>query len=193
MLTAQQFAESVAEAAPARRHLRAVVHEANKDKIRRRNRIVAIALGGLVAIGALQLTLNLAIVQGAYELDALETQSSQLAKEIEATEDDLTVVSSSQSLAAKASELGMVPTPVAAYIDMSTGSLSGVPTPASEDGELTDGYVPNQLLEQGESNIEIAEPVSPVPLPAKPTAVTPPPAKGSTPPPAASLPTPQTR
>ncbi|WP_159600039.1 hypothetical protein [Agromyces humi] len=173
MLTARQFADTVAEVAPARRHLRAVVHEVNKPKIRRRQRMVATVLGGLVAIGALQLTFNLAIVQGAYELDALEVRSASLSKEIETTSDALTVLESPQSLATKAAQLGMVPTSSAVFMDIATGATAGVPAPASEDAELTDGYVPNQLLENGEANVEVADPVvapvdaAPVPQDAK--------------------------
>ncbi|MDO5093153.1 MAG: hypothetical protein Q4D79_06980 [Propionibacteriaceae bacterium] len=113
---------------------------------RPRLRIVAVApttvsTVGFLAILAALVVVGMAVVMivttqvGAQsrELTALRKEAETLSYEQAALVTELQEVSSSGSLALRAAELGMVPNPYPAFVDLPTGSILGEPQPVSGD------------------------------------------------------------
>jgi hypothetical protein len=134
---------------PARTHLE-VVPSRSQRRARPRALYAAIAVGSLLAIVVGQLLLSIAISQGAYQLNSLQDQQTQLQRSYQAVSEDLNRVSSPQNLAANANALGMVSNSNPAYLRLSDGAVLGAPVPANgAAGTVTGGQgnlVPNSLL-----------------------------------------------
>lgn len=130
---------------PARR-LRALERPA-----RRRPRLVygLVAVAGALAIGAAQMGLSIAIMQGTYEVRALTSETQALGWERQTAQDALAGLASPQYLAANASALGMVINEAPAYLRLSDAAVLGVGS-ASTFGSNVDafarGSVPNALV-----------------------------------------------
>jgi hypothetical protein len=134
---------------PARTHLE-VVPSRSQRRARPRALYAAIAVGSLLTIVVGQLLLSIAISQGAYQLNSLQDQQTQLQRSYQAVSEDLNRVSSPQNLAANANALGMVSNSNPAYLRLSDGAVLGAPVPANgAAGTVTGGQgnlVPNSLL-----------------------------------------------
>lgn len=133
-----------------RRHIEIV---SSRDQRRARPRLVAaiVTVGGLFAILAAQLLLTIATSEGAYEIAALQTTASELARDEQVLTEQLQVLDAPQHLAAEAQGMGMVASSSAAYLQLADGAVLGVPAAASAASALrtaADGtaLIPNTLL-----------------------------------------------
>jgi len=127
-----------------------VVTSRSQRRARPRALYAVIAVGALLVIVIAQLLLSIAISQGAYTLNGLQTKQTSLQRSLQAASEDLTRVSSPQNLAANANALGMVSNSNPAYLRLSDGAVLGAPIAASgAAGTVTGGQgnlVPNALL-----------------------------------------------
>jgi len=134
---------------PKRTHLE-VVPTRSQRRARPRALYAAISVGTLLCVVVAQLLLSIGISQGAYQLDSLQAQQSQLQRSYQAVSEDLNRVSSPQNLAANANALGMVSNSSPAYLRLSDGAVLGAPLPANGAAGTVTGsqgnLVPNSLL-----------------------------------------------
>lgn len=169
MSTAQILQPAPAHSPARERHLRALPRIAP----RRLPGLVpgVVALAGLVAIVIAQLGLSIALTDGAYREQALQSSSVELGREQQALREELAVLESPQSLALNAETLGMVQGQPSAFLPLSGASLPGGPDalhmqqPAtSTTGEL---LVPNSLVqpEEAQTPAVAEEPAEPEPYP----------------------------
>lgn len=132
-----------------RTHLE-VVPTRSQRRARPRALYAVIAVGMLLAIVVAQLLLSIAISQGAYQLNSLQAEQTQLQRSYQAVSQDLNRVSSPQNLAANANALGMVSNSSPAYLRLSDGAVLGAPQPANGAAGTVTGtqgnLVPNSLL-----------------------------------------------
>lgn len=106
-----------------------------------------IAVGALVLIVVAQLALSIGVSNGAYQLNSLQQQQKQLARDSQASSEAVDKLASPQNLAANADALGMVANGSPVYLRLSDGTVIGSPTAAS--GQPTaagDPLVPNSLI-----------------------------------------------
>lgn len=128
--------------APApRRHLEVAPTRAQR---RARPRVLpaVITIAGIGAILLAQLLLSIVLADGAYTIAGLQSQQRDLERQEQALTEDLEVLSSTQNLIANAENLGMIASGNPVFLDLSTGAVSGNPTPAG--GSLT-GAQGNQI------------------------------------------------
>ncbi len=105
-----------------------------------------VTVGSLVLIFAAQLLLSIAVSDGAYRIQSLQTQQKELQRTEQALQEDLAVLASPQNLAARAAHIGMVPNPGRPFsLDLSTGAIFEVPGSAVPCGG-TCNLVPNATL-----------------------------------------------
>lgn len=143
--------------APApRRHLEVAPTRAQR---RARPRVLpaVITVAGIGAILLAQLLLSIVLADGAYTIAELQTQQRDLLRQEQALTEDLEVLSSTQNLIANAEHLGMVASGNPVFLDLSTGAVSGNPTPAG--GSLT-GSSGNQIGNSLLSGAALVEPAS---------------------------------
>jgi hypothetical protein len=107
---------------------------------------VTIVVGIVVA----QLLLSVAVAQGAFQLNALQTTTTSLQRSAQVASEDLDRVESPQYLAENANELGMVSNSTPAYLRLSDGAVLGSPQAASAAAGTVTGssgnLVANALL-----------------------------------------------
>ena len=89
--------------------------------------ITTILLGGVIGL----LMFNTSMQQAAFVENRLQTQADNLAARQQALESDLQRLDDPQTIAAKAQAHGMVPAGAPAVLNVATGKIAGVPTPAS--------------------------------------------------------------
>ncbi|MWB98652.1 hypothetical protein, partial [Agromyces seonyuensis] len=164
--------------------------EAPSPRTRRRPSLVtaAIAVGAVALVAAVQLIVGVALSQGAYELDALRTEQTKLAREQAERTEALERAESPQYLAANAEALGMVPNANPAFLRLSDGAVLGNPAPAVGGAAASSELVPNSLIaglplvtgEEGATDAGTAAPATPVD-PAAPTVQPAPPVVDSLP------------
>lgn len=107
------------------------------------------ALAGAMAIGAVQIGLSLAITQDSFVLAGLSAQQHELDLHASALQEDLTGLSSPQSLASSAASLGMVVAGAPSYLRLSDGAVFGQGTGAAGSSTIDPngaGAVSNSLL-----------------------------------------------
>jgi hypothetical protein len=156
-MSALPLASSRPDRAPApRRHLEVAPTRAQR---RARPRVLPaiITIGGIGAILLAQLLLSIVLADGAYTIADLQTQQRDLERQEEALTEELEVLSSTQNLIANAENLGMIASGNPVFLDLSTGTVSGNPSPAG--GSLTGSrgnQIGNSLL-AGYSLVEPAE------------------------------------
>ena len=111
---------------------------------------VLVTLGGIGVILLAQLLLSIWIADGAYQVHALQTEQVQLQRSQGALGEQLDQLGSPQSVAARAEQLGMVSSGNPAYLDLTTGAVSGTPS-AGDTGVIagTGDLVPNSLVAAG--------------------------------------------
>src|SRR5690606_5406469 len=101
-----------------------------------------VTVGGIGVILLAQLLLSIVLADGAYRIAGLQTEQRDLLRQEQALTEQLEVLSSTQNLIANAEHLGMVASGNPVFLDLSTGSVSGKPTPAG--GSLM-GSAGNQI------------------------------------------------
>lgn len=92
---------------------------------------------GLIALG-LGIVMIVSTTAGAQsrELTALRNEATELGYQTAALQSQMQRLSSASALAMRATELGMVPNPYPAFINLGDGSVTGDPTPVTGD-EMT--------------------------------------------------------
>jgi len=138
---------------PTRRDRPELVEVApTKAQRRARPRIVyaAVAVASLGLLLLAQLGISMVLSQGAYTLNELDAQQTNLARTQQSLSEQLRVLDSPQNLARNAKALGMIANATPVYLDPKTGRVYGTPTPAVADESTasTDNQVPNSLLDQ---------------------------------------------
>lgn len=127
-----------------------VVATRSQRKARPRTVYAMIAIGTLLAIIVTQLLLSIVVSQGAYQIESLQGEQTSLQRSYQSATEDLSRISSPQSLAANATALGMVSNPNLVYLRLSDGAVLGSPAGAPAGGVTatgkTGGLVPNSLL-----------------------------------------------
>lgn len=86
-----------------------------------------VTVSSLFLIFAAQLLLSIVVSGGAYQIEHLQGQQKELLRSQEALTEKLDLSASTQSLAANAANLGMVPGASPLFLDLSTGAVSGAP------------------------------------------------------------------
>jgi hypothetical protein len=124
-----------------RRHLEVAPTRAQR---RARPRVLPaiVTIAGIGVILLAQLLLSIVLADGAYTIANLQTQQRDLERQEQALTEQLEVLSSTQNLIANAENLGMIASGNPVFLDLSTGAVSGNPTPAG--GSLT-GSRGNQI------------------------------------------------
>ncbi len=90
----------------------------------------AILVGALLTVGLLGLlALNTALAQRSFAAHDLSQRINALTDQEQALQQQVAVLESPQSLAAKAAVLGMVPSGNPAFLDLRTGKVLGTPAP----------------------------------------------------------------
>ena len=172
--------------APApRRHLE-IAPSASR---RRRPRVLlgVVTIGGIALILLGQLLLSIVLADGAYTIAGLESQARDLQRQEQALAERLEVLSSTQNLTMNAEHLGMVASGNPVFLDLTTGAVSGNPTPAG--GSLTGSG--NRI---GNTLLAGATPVDPIaPETESSTSTTTPPSSGSAASSPGTIPSPTTR
>jgi|GEM_PF-1406816 len=126
--------------------------EVTPSKAQRRARPrIAYAIVAVAALGILllaQLGISMVLSQGAYTLNSLSAEQTNLSRTQQSLSEDLRVLDSPQNLARNAQALGMIANATPVYLDPKTGRVYGTPTPAVADQATasTENQVPNSLL-----------------------------------------------
>lgn len=93
-----------------------------------------VLIAALVAVGlALVMVVTTSVAAQSRDLAALRKESTELGYTAAALTTELQATSSSGSLALRAADLGMVPNPYPAFINLADGSILGEPTPVRGD------------------------------------------------------------
>lgn len=134
--------------------------------VRRRPKLAyaLIAVAGAMAIGAVQIGLSLAITQDSFTLASLSSQQHELDLHTDALREDLTGLSSPQSLATSAASLGMVVAGAPSYLRLSDGAVFGQGTGAAGASTIDPngaGAVSNALLNDVPVNASTADDAAP--------------------------------
>src|SRR6476659_4690832 len=90
---------------------------------------IALLIGGLIAL----LLLNTALAQGSLALGDLQRESARLSDTAGNLQEEIDRASATGSLARSAAEIGMVRMNTRGYIDLSKGTVSGAPEPATQN------------------------------------------------------------
>ncbi|CAN5250084.1 hypothetical protein BH11ACT5_BH11ACT5_17160 [soil metagenome] len=93
-----------------------------------------VTIAGLFTIFAAQLLLSIVVSDGAYQVSALQDQQKDLLRTEDALTEKLNVLDSTQNLSTQAAHLGMVPNASPYAIDLSSGSVYGLPGSADPAG-----------------------------------------------------------
>jgi uncharacterized membrane protein len=107
---------------------------------------LAVLVVGLVGL----LLLNVNLERGAYLLREQQSRSDQLREQRQALREQLQQLAAPQRLAARATELGMVPAPNAAF-QTTSGKRLGVATPAEKPPSPTVSKSPRSATSSGTS------------------------------------------
>ncbi len=130
-----------ARAPQPRRHLEVAPTRAQR-RARPRLLPAIVTMAGIAAILLAQLLLSIVLADGAYSIAGLQREYRDLQRQEQALTEQLEVLSSTQNLTANAEHLGMIASGNPVFLDLSTGAVSGSPTPAG--GSLT-GSSGNQI------------------------------------------------
>jgi len=108
--------------------------------------VVAVAALGILLLA--QLGISMVLSQGAYTLNSLSAEQTNLSRTQQSLSEQLRVLDSPQNLARNAQSLGMIANSTPVYLDPKTGRVYGTPTPAKPDEATasTANQVPNSLL-----------------------------------------------
>lgn len=117
-----------------------------------------VTIAGIGAILLAQLLLSIVLADGAYTIAGLQSQQRDLQRQEQALTEQLEVLSSTQNLTANAENLGMVASGNPVFLDLTTGAVSGDPTPAG--GSLT-GAGGNQIGNSLLTGASLVQPAAP--------------------------------
>lgn len=108
--------------------------------------VVAVAALGILLLA--QLGISMVLSQGAYTLNSLSAEQTNLSRTQQSLSEQLRVLDSPQNLARNAQSLGMIANSTPVYLDPKNGRVYGTPTPAKPDEATasTENQVPNSLL-----------------------------------------------
>lgn len=113
------------------RHIEIVTSRAQR-RSRPRSFYAIVAVTSVFILLLAQLMLSIVLSDGAYQISALQNEQKQLARTEQALNEDLELLASPQSLAARAEALGMVlGTNAPVFLRLSDGLVTGAPTPAA--------------------------------------------------------------
>ncbi|MBH0009477.1 hypothetical protein [Salinibacterium sp. SWN1162] len=127
-------------------HIEIVTTKAQR-KARPRMLYAVVTVASFFVILAAQLLLSIVVTQGAYQIDALQYEQKVLIRTEQSLLESLSLQSSSQNLASKAAELGMIPNATPYSLDIANGSVFRLPGSADPTGcGGTCGLVGNTLL-----------------------------------------------
>jgi len=87
---------------------------------------VALLAGGLMTL----LVLNISLSRGSYQLSDAQLEGRKLAERQQALEEQIEAARAPQRLAARARDLGMVPAPNTAFVELPSGKVRGRPAEA---------------------------------------------------------------
>ncbi|GAB3756023.1 hypothetical protein GCM10027591_05200 [Zhihengliuella somnathii] len=132
--TARAVAPLPTEPAERRRTALSVVPAVTRN---RRLPFLILCVAFLIAALTSVLLLNIQVSSGQYELVKLRSAQNTLVQENEALTQEVQYLEAPQNVASKAAELGMVPAGNVAAIDLSSGEVSGVATPAGPGDPVT--------------------------------------------------------
>lgn len=129
-MSAQPVALDARAAAPARPRLTLL----SSQRPMMSNVGFGILIAVLVAVGlALVMVVTTSVAAQSRDLAALRKEATELGYTAAALTTELQSKSSSASLALRAADLGMVPNPYPAFIDLADGAILGEPTPVRGD------------------------------------------------------------
>lgn len=127
--------------------------EVAPDRVQRsaRPRVLyaGVVVGGLAVLMCSQLLLSIALSDGAYTIDSLQTTQKEQARSVQQLTEDLGRLSSPQNLAKNAEALGMVQNANPVWLRMSDGAVIGTPAAAATGAGVlgaTGSQVANELL-----------------------------------------------
>lgn len=123
---------------------------ASRDQRRARPKVAyaLVATAALFVLLLTQLGISIALSDGAYQISALQSEQTELARDQQKFAEELDVLSSPQNLANNADALGMVRNSNPVYLDLATGAVHGVPAPAEAGPDGTgDNLIGNTLLD----------------------------------------------
>jgi hypothetical protein len=113
--------------APSQRpHIEIVTTRAQR-RARPRAVYAVVTVASLFVIFAAQLLLSIAVSDGAYQIDSLQSQQKDLLRTQEALGEKFDLLSSTQHLAENAAKLGMVPNGSPLFLNLATGAVAGAP------------------------------------------------------------------
>ena len=93
--------------------------------------VFAIVVTGVLIIGMVGILLiNTSLAQGAFTISELQAEKTALMQEEQALAESVEAMAAPESLEKSAREMGMVPSPNAAFLDVETGKVLGRPKPA---------------------------------------------------------------
>jgi hypothetical protein len=150
-----------------RRHLDALP----RPQVRRAPRVLhgVVALAGLGTIILAQLGVSIALSDGAYEITALQSTSSQLDRDQQSLQERLDVLASPQQVALSAEGLGMVQGQSSQFLRLSDGAVLGGPDALhmQQPSTTVDGglLVGNELVQQADAAAAAAPADEPAPEP----------------------------
>lgn len=107
----------------------------------------AIAVLTVMTVVVAQLLLSIGVSQGAYRIEALQTDKAQLVRSYQQASEKAQALSSPQYLAANAAALGMVNNGTPVYLRLSDGAVIGSPAPASASAGSIGQLVGNSLTQ----------------------------------------------
>jgi len=122
-----------------------------RDQRRARPKVVyaSVVIGGIGALMLSQLMMSIALSDGAYTIDSLQSQQKEQSRVVQQLNEELGTLSSPQNLAANAEALGMVQNTNPVWLRMSDGAVVGTPAAAAAGAGVlgaTGSQVPNELL-----------------------------------------------
>jgi hypothetical protein len=88
---------------------------------------VALLAGGLITL----LMLNISLSRGTYQLSDAKTEQRKLEERRQALQEEIQAASAPQRLASRARDLGMVPAPNTAFVEVPSGKVRGKPAAAT--------------------------------------------------------------
>jgi hypothetical protein len=129
-----------------------IVSTRTQRRARPRPIYAIVAVSGVFALFLAQLLLSIAVSDGAYKISSLQASQADLSRSEQNLHEQVDLLSSTQSLAAKAESLGMVlsaTTP--AFLNLADGTIVGKSTSTDVDSTGVLGgsgsLVPNSLLD----------------------------------------------
>lgn len=127
-----------------RRHLRPAPAPAQRRRPRLAHAVLTLAGIGVILLG--QLALSIALADGTYRISTLQSEQVELARTENALAEKLELSGSTQSLIARAGELGMVASGAPVFLDLVTGTATGTPKAAGH-GASGNNLIGNSLLD----------------------------------------------